>query len=86
MAATDKSRGGVGEPASFGFAITPSDGSELEAATRGIWVGGAGAVKVVLTGGDTVTLSGVTAGTLLPIRAKQVLSTGTTATLLVGLY
>lgn len=86
MAATDRSQGGLGAPAAHGFAIAPDNSTDLLYVTRAIWVGGAGAVKVTLYGGDTVTLSGVTAGTLLPLRVTRVFSTGTDATLLVGLY
>lgn len=86
MAAADRSQAGVGQPASRGYAITPDNNTDVPVTTRGLWVGGAGAVKVTLDGGDTVTLSGVTAGTLLPLRVTRVFSTGTDATLLVGLY
>lgn len=85
MPALDKSSGTTG-PASNAFDIAPGDGSDLAIVTRALWVGGAGAVKLTTQGGDTVTLSGVTAGSLIPIRVSRVFSTGTTATLLVGLY
>lgn len=68
------------------FAITPHDSNTLSYATRALWVGGTGDVKITTINGDTVTLSGALAGTYIPIRAKLVFSTGTTATLLVGLY
>lgn len=57
-------------------------------ATRGLWVGGAGNVKVDLMGGGTVTFTGVLAGTLLQIRASKIYSTtnGTTASNLVALW
>jgi len=52
---------------------------------RGIWVGGAGnLVLIMLRTGTTHTFSAVPAGTLLPFRATKVVRTGTTATLLVG--
>lgn len=73
-------------PASKAFAITPHDTNLLAANTRFIFVGGAGALKVDTTGGDTVTLTGCTAGSVYPIRAKKVYSTGTTATSLVALH
>lgn len=82
----DFSGDGNGNPAIYAFTISPSDSIELAAYPRAIWVGGAGNLALVTTGGSTVTLEGIVAGTLLPIRAKKVLSTGTTATLLVGLY
>lgn len=82
----DFSGDGNGSPAVYAFNITPNDNVDLVAYPRAIWVGGAGNLALVTTGGNTVTLQGIVAGTLLPIRAKKVLSTGTTATLLVGLY
>jgi hypothetical protein len=86
MSATDRSLGGVGEPAIGGEAVSTSDVNFLTTATRGLWVGGAGNVKVLMLGGDIVTFQGVAAGTLLPIRVTRVYSTDTTATLMVGLY
>lgn len=64
-------------------AITKSDTAPNVFAR--IYVGGTGDVKVVTENGDTVTFSAVPVGTVLPVRVKQVLSTGTTATNLVGL-
>ena len=86
MAAVDYSRGGLGEPAAFGEAVTPHDSNELTAVTRGLWVGTGGDVKVVLFGGQTITFPNVQDGTLLPIRVRQVFSTGTDADDIVGLY
>jgi hypothetical protein len=43
-------------------------------------------VKLTTINGDTVTFTALPVGTLLPIRAKLVFSTGTTATNLLGLY
>lgn len=87
VTATDRSMGGAGEPASYGFAITPDDAAELDYITRAIWIGaGSGAIKVTLQGGDVVTLIGIITGTLLPLRARKVWSTGTTASSIIGLY
>lgn len=74
-------------PAVHGFAITPSNTTTFTTPTRAVWVGGAGNIEVLLTG-DTVpvTLSGVAAGTSLDISVTQVLTTNTTATLIVGLF
>ena len=86
MAAQDKSDGGFGQPAANAESITPSDSTDLEAITRGIYVGGAGNIAVVMLGGGSVTFVGVLAGTILPIRVTRVKDTNTTATSLIGLY
>ena len=82
---------GVDSPASHGFAVTPHDTNPLQNGnedvfTRAIYVGGTGDVKLTTRGGDTVTFSAVPAGTIIPIMAKIIFNTGTTATLIVGMY
>lgn len=74
------------EPAYEAEAITPSDTAVLANDSRGVYVGGAGNIKVTTVGGSTVTFSGVAAGSLLPIRVNRVYSTGTTATLILTIY
>lgn len=82
-------------PNSTGFAITPDDTHDLGdpagsnatgAFTWGIFVGGAGNLKVDLVNGGTVTFTGMLVGTFYPLRIKRVYATGTSATLLIGLY
>lgn len=73
-------------PIENGFSVTPNDGADLAQTTRAIWVGGAGNIKITTRGGDAITLVGVPAGTMLPIRASRIWSTGTTATSIHGLY
>lgn len=74
-------------PARNAFAISPNDNSALAHVTRGIYVGGAGAIKVDTAGGDVaVTISGLLAGIVYPFVVTKIYSTGTTATNLVGLY
>jgi len=51
-----------------------------------LYVGGAGNVSVITIGGDTITFNGVLAGTTLPIQALQLRSSGTTATLINGMW
>lgn len=77
---------GLESPAERAFAITGNDSTDLTVYPRAIYVGGAGNVKVITLGGDTVTFSGVLAGTVLPVRVKRVFSTDTTATNLIGIY
>lgn len=73
-------------PASHAAAVTPSDTTDLSFATKRIWVGGTGAVKVNTVGGETVTYTGVPAGAYLNVRATRVYATGTTATNIVAEY
>lgn len=54
--------------------------------TKAVYVGGTGDLNVVMNGGQTVLFSAVQAGSLLPISVKQVLSTNTTATLMIGVW
>ena len=77
---------GLGAPARGGFAVTPSDGTDLLHETRAIYVGVSGDLALVTVDGSTVTLAGVLAGSLVPVRATRVKATGTTADQLVGLY
>lgn len=68
-------------------AIITSDSSlvSLPSATRGIYVGSSGNI-VAIIGGNPVTFASVPAGTILPIQATRINSTGTTATQLVALF
>lgn len=77
------SYGAVTAPAAGAFAITPTNGAELYAVA--LYVAGTGDVTVVTEQGDTVTFTDVPAGSILPIRVRQVRATGTDATGIVGL-
>ena len=72
-----------------GRTITKSDSVELEQVNghypTAIWVGGAGIVRAVMEDNTDLQFTCV-AGTILPIYAKRVMSTTTSATLMVGLY
>ena len=77
---------GLSAPAALAVAIVPNNSTDFGFATRGIYVGGGGDVRVDMQGGGSpVTFFGVAAGSLLPIRASRVYVTGTTATNLIGL-
>ena len=53
--------------------------ADLPFLSRALWVNASGDLRLLLENSDTpVTLSGAQAGTLLPIRVRQV-QTGTTA-------
>ena len=73
-------------PAEDGAAVTPADGADLAQVTRAIYVGQGGSVSVQLASGAQVALAGVPAGTLLPLRARRVRATGTTASGIVALW
>jgi hypothetical protein len=60
--------------------INPDNTYTIPHEVRAVWVGGAGNLAVETAGGDSVTIVGVTAGTLLPIQVRKILLTGTTAT------
>lgn len=72
-------------PATFtnAAAVTPHDTNLNQ--FKGLYVGGAGAVAVTTVGGQVVTFSGVPAGATLFVEVQKVMSTNTTATLIIGL-
>lgn len=65
--------------------ITPHDTNLLTVPCIATWVGGAGAITGITSGGDTVLISGIPAGTVLPISFSVIKATGTTATLIAAL-
>lgn len=67
------------------FAITPSDSTDLAVYANALWVGGTGNISLITLDGTTVLISGIPAGTVLPLQVKRVRSTSTTATAIVGL-
>lgn len=79
----------IGAPA-LGYAntaaIVPNDAADLSFTTRALYVGGAGNVNLVDANGTNTLFSGVTAGTVLPVRISRVKATNTTATNLVALW
>lgn len=72
------------QPAQDAESITPSDTGAI-ASARGLFVGTGGDVKVDMEAGTTITFSNVISGTLLPVKAIRVYSTGTTASNIVAL-
>jgi hypothetical protein len=79
---------GLQTPVRSSFVISPSDTAELPFVTRALYIGSAGNITARLAD-DTasVTFNGLGAGSILPIRARQIYATGTTAGMvLVGFY
>ena len=69
-----------------GAAVTPADNAKLAKHTRGIYVGVAGDLTVVMRSGDTLTFSGLVAGVIHPIQAIEIKAAGTTATGIVAVW
>ena len=51
-----------------------------------IYVGNSGDVEVIMESGNTAVFTGVATGAFLPILVRQVVTTNTTATLMLALY
>lgn len=66
-------------PAEHAFAITPQDGVDLPAPTRGVYVGTSGDLRVRMVGGGDIMFINLTGGIIHPLRIIQVWATGTTA-------
>lgn len=69
-----------------GAAITTSNTVDLPKFARALYIGVGGDVKVDTIDGSTLTFSGVSGGTILPVSVKRVYATGTTATTLLALF
>lgn len=89
MAAIDTCAGQpeiLSSPCDNAATVTPNNDTDLTYVTRGLWVGGAGSVNVVLAGGQTVLFAGIQAGTLLPLRVSRVKAASTSATNIVAIW
>ena len=64
---------------SLGFEAVVLD-TDIEPRPKGLYIGGTGAVVVMDSAGNLVTFANAQAGSILPIRPKQVVTTGTIAT------
>lgn len=74
-------------PAIGALEVTPNDSTDLSTEPcRAVWVGTAGNLKVTMADNTQVTFTGIPAGCLIPIRAKRVWATGTTAGAIVAVY
>lgn len=72
-------------PATRLRAVSPHDDNDLEYVASGLFIGGAGTIAVIARNDASPVTLTVQAGQLLPIRAKRVRATGTTATGIVAL-
>ena len=77
----------LSSPARNCFSITPNDSADLSVVCRSLFISGAGDVSVILANdSSSVLFKNVPAGTVLPVFAKRVEATLTTATDILGLY
>jgi hypothetical protein len=92
----------MSDPYREGFAITPNDSfsSAFTQATRALWIGSAGNVRIRMVStyvvsnsafaasnsNNVITLGGIPAGTKLDVCCDMVFVTGTTANGIVGLF
>jgi hypothetical protein len=81
-----QSQSGLSSPGQHAAAVTPDDNTDLATSARALWVGTGGNVALVTVGGETVTITSVPSGSILPVRCSRVKATGTTATGIVALW
>ena len=73
-------------PARSASTVIPNDTAELPHVSRALYIGQFGALSVQMADGDVVTFEAIPAGSMLPIRAAKVLSSGTTAAAILSLW
>ena len=80
----------ITRPGASVVAITTSDSADIATLNgqypRAIYVGVGGDVVIVTPDGKQATLKNAANGQLIPIQARRVMSTSTTATNLIGIY
>ena len=80
----------VSGPCRHWTTITPSDSTDLTTVPKAIYVGGGGDITMIgIAAPATATgvkWSAIPAASLLPVRPRRILATGTTATLIVGCF
>ncbi len=74
---------GLDSPGDLHVSITPSDSTDIANRPRALRFNGAGDVVIRDRAGTDITYT-VTAGEVMPFRGVRILSTGTTATGIVG--
>lgn len=73
-------------PAGGAVAVTPDNSNDLAIPARALYVGTGGNINLDTAQGDTVVFTSVPSGSILPVRAKRVRATSTTASNIVALY
>ena len=65
--------------------VTPNDSTDISYDAC-LYIGTGGDVKLTAADGTTVTFSNVPSGTFMPVAARRIWSTGTTASDIVALW
>ena len=72
-------------PGFHAMEVIPSDTADLAFASRALYVGAPGDLRLTLASGDTVTLANMAAG-FVPLRVARVHASGTTASSIVAVW
>lgn len=78
-------KSGLESPGYDAQAVTPDDAADLPIASRALYVGTEGDVRLTMAGGNAITFRAVQPG-FLPLRVTRVHATGTTATDIVAVW
>jgi hypothetical protein len=79
-------RSNIDSPAYNHFVVTPNNTIDFAISTRAIYVGRGGDMEIVTHDNVAVVYANTIAGSTLPVRAKRINSSNTTAGQIVGLY
>lgn len=77
--------GGLSAPASEAVAVAPADDTDLAWATRALYVGSTGSIRVTMLSGETVDFTQLQGGMVYPLRVRKIWAGGTDAGGLVAL-
>ena len=73
-------------PGADGLAVTKSDATTYDPPIRFLWVGTGGDIQITTLKGNTLLISNVQDGSIVPFAATKVWSTNTTASDIVAGY
>mgnify|MGYP003638289847 CR=1 FL=1 len=88
MKSTNVARKSQESPADTSYAVTPHDTNEIgDFVPRAIYVGTGGNINMMLEGDEVANVFvGVPSGSLLPLKARIILATSTTASDIVAVF
>jgi len=86
MGYTGRQRGLAEQTAERVAAVTPSDAADLPEWAAALDIGTGGDVRITTWAGDVHTFRNRPSGSVLPVKARRVWATGTTAQDIAALY